>query len=335
MPERVAVLYTAAGEITPLPEKVRLAEDLTANARMVQKTLQSAGHSVVCVPFGQDLSRLISELRRVRPSVVFNLAEGPMESYEKEPHATALLELLGLPYTGNGPLSLALCKNKARCKDLLEAQGVATPAFCVYDSVPKGRPSLPFPLVVKPLRQDGSLGITDQSVVRTTAELKRAVAELLQSQRQEALVEQFLPGREFNVSLLGNGTPDAAYRVLPPGEFLYHSPRWRVCTFDAKWDEQHPSYAAVEAVCPARLSARLRKELETMTIAAARVFELSGYARLDFRLDAEGRPQLFDVNPNPDLAPRMGIARAAEAAGFSYPEFLEEIVRLGLSKGFR
>ncbi|MFO1498370.1 MAG: ATP-grasp domain-containing protein [Verrucomicrobiota bacterium] len=304
-----------------------------STAAGVKQALGQLGYFVRCVPFAQQLTRLAQSLRNF--DVVFNLAESPFGCYEKEPHAAAFLELLGIPYTGNGPISLLLCKNKARTKQLLQAHGVATPRFCVCRTVPRQRLPLSFPLVVKPLCQDGSIGITDGSVVRTMPELRRAVGAVRRRQQQDAIAEEFLSGREFNVSVLGNGTSAAPYRVLPPGEYVYHSPRWRLCTFDAKWDEQHPAYAAVEAVCPARIAAPLQQQLARMALSCARIFELTGYARLDFRLDATGQPQVFDINPNPDITPRMGIARSAEAAGLAYHEFLSALVRFGISKGAR
>jgi D-alanine-D-alanine ligase len=333
--KRVAVLYTSVRPQLEVPEKVREAEDLTSNAHAIQKALTGLGHAVRCFDFGDDVSGLVSKLRAFRPDVVFNLAEAPFGSYEKEPHAVALLELLGLPYTGNASFSLLACKNKAVTKDLLQAHGVPTPRYCVQATVPRKRLSLSFPVVVKPLRQDGSQGITDRSVVEHQAALRQSVAYVLENQRQEALVEEFVGGREFNVSVLGNGTDAAPYRVLPPGEYVYHSPRWRVCTFEAKWDEAHPSYAAVEAVYPARISSALRRKLEAITVQCARIFELTGYSRIDFRLDNDGQPQVLDVNPNPDVAPRMGMARAAETAGLAFPELLQEILLLGLARGKR
>jgi D-alanine-D-alanine ligase len=334
-PSRVAVLFTSVHPESELPPKVREAEDLTENAQSVGKALAELGHTVRCFDFGDDVSGLLARLRPFRPDVVFNLAEAPLGCYEKEPHAAALLELLGLPYTGNSPFSLLSCKNKAVTKEMLRAHGVPTPQYCVQAKVPTKALPLSFPLVVKPLRQDGSLGITEDSVVEDQAGLRRSVAYVLENQRQEALVEEFLSGREFNVSVLGNGSATAPYRVLPPGEFVYHSPRWRVCTFDAKWDQTHPSYAAVEAVCPARIPVTLRRKLESLALQCSRIFELSGYSRIDLRLDSQGVPQVLDINPNPDLAPRMGMARAAESAGLSYSHFLQEILWAGLNRGVR
>jgi len=246
-----------------------------------------------------------------------------------------LLELLGLPYAGNGSLALALCKNKALTKQVLTTHDIPTPRCSVHVAVPRKRSTLTFPLIVKPMREDGSQGITDDSVVDNEVALRRAVASVLREQRQEALVEEFAGGREFDVPVLGNGDKANPYYVFPAGELVYHSPRWRLCTFDAKWDESHPSYAAVEAVHPAKISATLQRRLAELALACARVFELTGYARVDLRLDSRGEPQVLDVNPNPDIAPSMSMARAAETAGLTYAEFLEEILRLRLVKGAR
>ena len=108
-----------------------------------------------------------------------------------------------------------------------------------------------------------------------------------------------------------------------------------MCTFEAKWDESHPSYAAVQAVNPAKLSARLLRQFESLTLESAATLGLSGYARVDFRLDKKGRPHVLEINPNPDLSPRMGIAAAAQTAGLGYPEFMQKILQLGLIKGVR
>lgn len=336
-PKRVAVLYTPAAEtLADAPEKVREAEDLTANAHAVAKALREGkGHQTRCFDFGNDLGGLAARLRRWRPDIVFNLAEAPLGAYEKEAHAAAFLELLGFPYTGNGPAPLVICKDKALAKERMQAAGLPTPQFRVFDTVPKKTPKLRFPLVVKPLRQDGSLGITEQSVANNPSQLRTAVSLVLEQQRQEALVEEFLCGREFNVSVLGNGSEQAPYRAFPPGEYVYHSKQWRVCTFDAKWDERHPSYAAVEGVYPARVASRLQRHLEKLSVRCARLFALSGYSRIDLRLDHNGVAHVLEVNPNPDLAPRMGMARAVESGGLEYAAFVEEILKAGWLQGIR
>ena len=332
-PLRVTVLYTTATDVDE--DELHLTDDLAATAEAVAKTLRTFRHSVRTQDFGNDPPKLAAQLRAFRPDIVFNLAERPHDSYDKEAHAAALLELLDLPYTGNGPLPLTVCKDKAITKQILQAHGLPTPAFRVFSRAPTREPGLAFPLMVKPLTEDGSLGIAEASVVANSRELRRRVGFLQDEHGQHSLVEEFLAGREFSVTVLGNGTVSAPYQVLPPGELVYHSDRWRVCTFEAKWDEAHPSYAAVEARYPAAVSATLRRKLEKLTIDCARIFEISGYARIDFRLNVHGEPCVLEVNPNPDLSPGSGMTRTAEAAGMNYGQFLQEIVRLGLAGGVR
>jgi D-alanine-D-alanine ligase len=329
----VVVLYTTVGDA--LADELREAADMAANAGAVSKTLRSLGHSVYPLAFGNDVARLSPRLRRLRPDIVFNLAERPLDCNEKEPHAAALLELLDLRYTGSGPLSLTVCKNKAIAKQILMANAVPTPRYQVYSRVAPRIAGLPFPLIVKPLTEDGSLGIAEESIVENQNELRRRVLFLHQHHGQDALVEEFLGGREFSVTVLGNGTLNAPYRALPPGELVYHSDRWRVCSFDAKWDEGHPSYAAVEACYPAKVSGPVRWKLERLTLDCARIFEIRGYARIDFRLNCRDEPCVLEVNPNPDLGPGAGMTRTAEAAGMNYPQFLQEILWLGLTGGVR
>ena len=330
---RVAVLYTTV--VDTLAEDVRQTEDLAATGEAVARTLSGLGHCVRPFDFGHDAAKLSAELRAFAPDVVFNLAERPLDSYEKEAHAAALLELLHLPYTGNGPWTLALCKNKAVTKQILLAHGVPTPHFHVFSRVPDRVPALSFPLMVKPLTEDGSLGIGEQSIVANRAELRQRVAFLHERHGQDSLVEEFLGGREFSITVLGNGTKEAPHRVLPPGELVYHSDQWRVCTFDAKWNEDHPSYTAVEARYPAKVTSSLGRRLERLTLDCARIFEICGYARIDFRLNDHHEPCVLEVNPNPDLAPGAGMTRTAGTAGLDYGQFLQEILSLGLAAGVR
>ena len=334
--KRIIVLYTSVEHaLTDVPDELRESVDLAENARSITNALRDVGHRVGCVEFGNDVCRLSSRLLASKAEIVFNLAECPLHCYDKEPHAAALLELLKVPYTGNSPFSLVVCKDKALTKQILLAHGLPSPRFRVYSSSKSIKLDLCFPLVVKPLREDGSIGIVEESVVENQGQLCDRIAQVLEQQGQPALVEEFVGGREFNVVVMGNGTRQDPYRALPPGEYVYHAQRWRVCTFEAKWNQKHPSYAAVEACYPAKIPASLRRRLQKMSVACCQIFELSGYARIDFRLDATGEPYVLEVNPNPDLSPDAGSSCTAQISGLSYPEFLQEIVRLGLAKGAR
>jgi D-alanine-D-alanine ligase len=333
---RVAVLYTSVFEsIREVKEEIREDMDLAINARSVAEVLRSAGHDAWTQTFGKDPGELISGLRSAGAEAVFNLSECPNLSPEKELHACALLELLRLPYTGNGPLALGICNSKALAKQLMNANGIPTPRFllCTCDSA--GEQGLSYPLVVKPANEDGSAGITEDSVVSDLAGLRRQVKWLKEAFRQDSLVEEFVDGREFNVGVLGNGTAADPHRSLPPAELVYRNPRWRLCTYESKWDSTHPSYAEIAPSCPADVPPELAVRLSEITLACARIFRLTGYSRVDFRMNAEGELFALEVNPNPDISRDSGMVRASRAAGLTYPDLLLEILRLGLALGAR
>jgi D-alanine-D-alanine ligase len=333
---RVAVLFTPVDDtLGDAPASMKEEMDLAVSARAVVEGLRTAGHAAELAVFGKDIPDVAARLSALEPDVVFNLAECPHSSAQKEPHGAALLELLRLPYTGNGPLPLSVCNNKALTKHVLFAHGIPTPRFRLYAEPPKRKPSLPFPLIVKPAKEDGSAGITEESVVENEEQLRDRVAHVVGKYGQEALVEEYVGGREFNVAVLGNGTAADPYRALPPSELVYRNPQWRVCSFESKWDRDHPSYSEIMPQCPADVSGALRKRLSALAVACARVFGLCGYARVDFRTDRRRRLHVLEVNPNPDISADAGLARAAAAAGRAYDGLLADIVRLGLARGVR
>jgi D-alanine-D-alanine ligase len=333
---RVAVLYTSVFEaLKDVKEEIREDMDLAVNARLVAETLRSAGHEAWTHAFGKDPGELIPGLRSSGAEAVFNLCECPDLSPEKELHACALLELLRLPYTGNGPLALGICNSKSLSKQLMIANGISTPRFRLYACDPAGEPGLSYPLVVKPANEDGSAGITEDSIVADLAGLRRQVKWLREGFRQDSLVEEFVEGREFNVGVLGNGSTADPHRSLPPAELVYRNPRWRLCTYESKWNATHPSYAEIAPVCPADAPPELTARLSGITLACARIFRLTGYARVDFRMNGEGELFVLEVNPNPDISSDAGTVRAARAAGLSYPDLIAEILRLGLALGAR
>jgi D-alanine-D-alanine ligase len=333
---RVAVLYTSVFEsIQDVKEENREDMDLAVNARTVADALRSDVLDAWPHAFGKDAGELVSALRAKGTDAVFNLSECPFLAPEKELHAVALLELLRLPYTGNGPLALGICNNKSLTKQILAANGIPTPPFRLYTGEPSEDPGIPYPLVVKPANEDGSAGITEDSLVRDLEELRRQVRWLKEGFGQNALVEEFVGGREFNVGVLGNGTREDPHRPLPPAELVYHNPRWRLCTYHSKWEANHPSYKEIAPVCPAEGPPELLERLSRITVHCARIFRLTGYARVDFRMNDRGDLFILEVNPNPDLSLDAGMTRAAGAAGIPYPELIREILRLGVALGPR
>lgn len=335
-PKRVAVLFTPVEEsLKDVHEQMYNEMNLAVSAREVLQALASRGHAVRKIRFGTDLSALAAALREFGTEAVFNLSECPLDSAQKEPHGAAFLELLGLPYTGNSPLPLSVCNNKALTKHLLSSFGIPTPAFRLYSTPRNGRSGLRFPLIVKPACEDGSAGITEESVVDGAKALRKRIEHVIGTYRQEALVEEYIGGREFNVAVLGNGTRDDPFRALPPAELVYRNRQWRVCSFESKWDERHPAYQEIASVCPARIPGALRARLCRLAVRCADVFRLSGYARVDFRMGPGRKLYVLEVNPNPDISSNAGLARSARTSGLSYETLIGEILRLGLSRGPR
>ena len=335
--KKVAVLYTPVAESLAgiADEKMRETMDLAVSARSVTDRLNESGVTARYFTFGKDVVALAESFRSYGADAVFNLSECPMNSAQKEPHGAAYLELLRFPYTGNGPMALSVCNNKALTKRILASHGIATPGFRLCSDVPRGRCGLSFPVIVKPAREDGSAGITEESIVDDEGGLKERVAHVIEKYAQEALVEEFIGGREFNVAVLGNGTEEDPYRTFPPAELVYRNRKWRVCSFESKWDPSHPSYEEITPECPANVSASLHGRLSALTLECARIFGLCGYSRVDFRTNRSGKLFVLEVNPNPDISPDAGLARAARAGGHSYEALLLEILRLGFARGAR
>jgi D-alanine-D-alanine ligase len=215
-------------------------------------------------------------------------------------------------------------------KQRLEAAGISTPAARVMTS-PHEPCDLPFPLIVKPVREDGSVGITHDSVVRTPAELARVVEAVAQRFRQPCLVEQYIDGREFNVAMLGHPTP----RVLPLSEIDFTGmpdgvPR--IVSYDAKWTAGSVDDLGTVPVLHPQLPNGLGARVRRVAAEAFRAVGVRDYGRVDVRLSTSGVPYVVDVNPNCDLSPHAGMARAAAGVGIDYPALCGLLVRYALRR---
>jgi D-alanine-D-alanine ligase len=274
----------------------------------------------------RSLSDVQAALAPLDPAatLVFNLCESLGGRAADEPKVPQLLQELGFRYTGSPPYALATCLDKARAKRILQAHGVPTAPFQVCRSDRLSALRVPFPAIVKPVAEDASLGITRDSVVTSREALRRQVAYVLGTYRQPALVEAFIPGREFNVGIWGNGTP----HLLPLAELDYGE--WpalsRVCHFFAKWEESAPEYTTTYVRCPAEVEPALGERIRAVALRAYTLTGCSDYARVDLRV-MDGQPYVLEVNPNPCLAVDSGFANAARVAGYGHDAMLAQIVR--------
>lgn len=271
-----------------------------------------------------------------RPFFAFNMAEG-LYGPSREAHIPAILEMLSIPYLGSDPLTLSLCLDKSRTKEILAYHGVATAPFSVVRSIEELEDSrVRFPSIVKPLHEGSSKGIYDSCVVRDTVDLEREVRAILDTYQQPALIEEFLPGREFTVGILGNG---AALFVLPIVEIRFDALPGGVnpiYSYEAKWIWDTTDNPLQIFDCPADLSPELKKDIESLCAKAYRALGCRDWSRVDVRLDAHGSPHILEVNPLPGILPRPEdnscLPKAARAAGMTYNQLINSVLDIAMNR---
>ncbi len=297
--------------------------------RHVAIALRELGHTVRVVAVGHELTPVIAELETHRPDVVFNLVEQFQGDRRLSTNLICLLELMEIPFTGTGSTGLLLCQDKGLCKQLLNFHRIHVPRFEIV--APGRRRKLPaamgYPLIVKPMLEEGSEGIVRASVVNSDEELADRLRIIHDNMHQPAIVEQFIDGRELYVAVMGNHR----LSVFPPRELFLpdgsNAPviaTGRVKHDDAyreKWNIRY-DFAAVEP--------ELGKHIARVARRAYRVMQLRGYARIDMRVTAEGRIYILEVNANPDIAYGEDYAESAAAAGVDYNAMIQKFLNLAL-----
>jgi D-alanine-D-alanine ligase len=307
----------------------------------IQRALQLAGHDVYLLEADETL---LDTVRETGPDICFNIADG-LHGDARESHVPALLEMLGVPYTGSKVLTHAISLDKAMTKRIWRDNGLPTATFQCFD-----RPDAPldgtlsFPLFVKPAREGSGMGINAQSIVRDVEELRRQVAWVISTYRQPVLAESYLPGREFTVGFVGNqrlpGTPlrsdfydDDGYHVFPVLEIDTNRGQVR-----GIYNAEAKSYAidsddAPGYLCPAAITPQLGAQLRALAIAAFEAIGGLDVSRVDFRLGDDGAPYLVEINTLPGVNPIVSdIVIAARAQGVLYEDLINEILELALAR---
>ena len=299
----------------------------------IRDALNGVGYAAELYNMKDDIDGLIAYLRRRRPRAVFNLVEHVRDSASLEIAVAGLYELLGFPYTGAPPLTLGLCQRKGVTKQLLLANGVRTPRFhSLTGPTLRRRHGLHFPMIVKPGREDASVGVEAASVVYDQAQLHERIKVAYEEYGPPILVEEFIEGRELHIAVLGNDPPVA----LPILEYEFsdlpaHLPR--IISYAGKWDPLQEEYHRVHTVCPAKLTRAVARRVREAALAAYRLTQCRDYARIDARLSKDGKVYLLEVNPNPDLTEDVSFMESAAAAGMSFGETLKAIVEMALARG--
>ena len=331
-PPGVAVLYNASDQLVKGELRDILAEQgVIACAHAVAEALRMAGHRVALVPIHSDVELTLAPYPPT-DWVVFNLGEGLKGRLFEEARIAWALAAMGYRFTGSRGDAIARSTHKGQAKALLAAGGVPTPPWRVfYDPTEVEESSaaaLPFPLIVKPVAEDASLGVSTEAVVHTPAALQARVAYVVERYRQGALAEQFIAGREFNISLWGD-PPE----VLPLAEIdfsAFADPFQQIVSFAAKWEEDSFAYNHTPVVCPASVAPVLRDRIMATARRAWEAIGCQGYARVDMRVAADGTPYVVEVNCNPDISPDAGFFRAAQAVGHDYAGMAAFILNLAL-----
>jgi D-alanine-D-alanine ligase len=300
----------------------------------VVSTLYNIGHEVHPLGVSTDLGVVRQTIEEQKPHIVFNLLEEFSGEAVFDQNVVSYLELLRLPYTGCNPRGMMLARDKALSKQILSYHRIAVPDFAVC---PKGRAikrpkRLKFPLIVKSLIEEASLGISRASIVEDDQHLKERVIFIHEVIGTDAIVEEYIEGREFYIGLLGNHR----LHVFPVWELLFTKAGIDIpllATAKVKWDTKYQKKLGVTTRQADDLPAETIRQMKKLSKRIFRYLGMCGYARMDLRMTPEGKIYVLEANPNPQLAYGEDFAESAHAAGVSYEELIQRIVNLGLRRG--
>ncbi|MFN3698548.1 MAG: ATP-grasp domain-containing protein [Pseudobdellovibrio sp.] len=299
----------------------------------VRKALVRLGHQVI--PFGlyDDLEPFIKIVRDEKPDLVFNMSEAFSGQRKLEPHITALMEMLGVPFTGAGAKCLQLCKDKGLTKVILDYHDIKTPQFIVFQKgksiSTKALGKFPFPGFVKPLQLESSEGISQQSYVVNAKEAIARVQFIQERYQSDVIIEEFIDGREVYVSILGN----EKLNVFPVRELFFkqmpdHEPKF--ATYQSKWNQNYRKKWGIDSDWAKNLSEPMQKKLDETCKKIYKLLQIQGFGRIDLRIRND-EIYFIEANPNPSIAAKEDYALSAHKAGVEYEDLIAKIVSLSLS----
>jgi D-alanine-D-alanine ligase len=299
----------------------------------VMDALGALGHTAEHLAIFDDLDLVRQKMESFAPDVLFNLVEQFKNNPGFDQNIVSLLEMQGVPFTGCGSAGLVLCKHKGISKKILSYHHINVPDFVV---IPRGqriaRLKQPkFPILVKPVKEEASYGISQASFVENDDEFRERVAFIHEKHESDVIAEEYIEGRELYVSIMGNvrlnvfPIRELIFREVPPNEP-------KIATYKAKWDEEYRKRWGLKNQPAEGLSRECVAEIERTCKHIYRLLTIDGYARIDLRLTAENKLYFIEANPNPHLASDEDFAQSAEKAGLKYPQLIDAIVRLGMKR---
>ena len=335
MKKKLKVLVLFDG-VQPTPIDADLSKEMKTEEweteANVMAALKELGHIPEHLAIFDDVDLVRQKMESFQPDVLFNLVEQFKNNPGFDQNIVSLLEMQGVPFTGCGSTGMTLCKHKGISKKILGHHGILTPNFVV---IPRGQRiggprKLKFPILVKPVKEEASYGISRASFVETDEAFRERVGFVHEKYKSDAIAEEYIEGRELYVSIMGNvkltvyPIRELVFKEVPPNEP-------RIATYKAKWDEKYRKRWGLEGQFAENLDAALVKEIKKMCKDIYRLLTIDGYARIDLRLTAENKPYFIEANPNPHLAADEDFAQSALKTGLKYPQLIQTIVRLGMS----
>lgn len=318
---RVLILHSDVAPDDPADE-----QDTLAQIPIIAEALKAKGHRVSHAPFKPDREALKALIVRERPDVVFNLVEAVWGRGSYASIAVSMLSELGVPYTGTDAAAMMIGGDKLLTKQVLAAAGLPTPAWAAppdWNGVNGGR------WIVKSVDEDSSLAIDDAAVADGRASVLARVEHCTGTHGGRWFAEEYIDGREFHVAVIEDG---GSTRVLPVAEMVFENwdmSRPRIMSDSAKWDAASAEHARTVWKFDGAEEPALHAKLADLALQSFKLLGISGYARVDFRVDKKGNPFILEINPNPSLALNCGMCASAQRANMSYADLIEAIVRAG------
>ena len=335
MKKKLKVLVLFDG-VQPTPIDADLSKEMKTEEWETEANVMAAlgelGHVAEHLAIFDDVDLVRQKMESFQPDVLFNLVEQFKNNPGFDQNIVSLLEMQGVPFTGCGSTGLTLCKHKGISKKILGHHGIPTPNFVV---IPRGQRiggprQLKFPILVKPVKEEASYGISRASLVQNDEQFRDRIAFIHEKYKSDAIAEEYIEGRELYVSIMGN----ARLQVFPIRELIFRevpANEPRIATYKAKWDEKYRKRWGLEGQFVENLDPALMKEIEATCKDIYRLLTIDGYARIDLRLTADNKAYFIEANPNPHLAADEDFAQSALKAGLKYPQLIQAIVRLGMN----
>jgi len=305
-------------------------DDTLEDVKQVRNTLLSSG--VAISVFGLDETN-INKLKNIKTDLLFNLCYGIGNRPDSEEEVYTIFDSLNIPYTGGPAASVVLTNDKASTKKILSENNIPTPSFAVISSAEDlSIINLNYPLFIKTLDLGCSIGIDQNSVILNKQELEKKASKLIHKYKKKVLVEEFLDGREFAVTVIGNGNKAGVLPIVEIsfGPLFEKNGRWKIFDYESKWYQNSPYYIQSPYKCPALLDKNIASTIKKISLKAYKLCGCRDYARIDIRMDKHNTPQILEVNLNPSIGRHSQIHKSAMATGLTFRDLIKMIISISL-----